>query len=237
WLGWRRGTFSLGLIGYQLSRIPYTYYEAGTLVRDSFEDNENAYLLSFGYPLMEDEIYIGATSRIIRQEFTKVPARAMGWDIGLGAILRMSSRSFLGFSVDRGAKLVWDNGRSDQGKLTAKLGTSYRFMDTPRLKSMAAFEFLQKKEEPLSSSLGMEVSFGFFDKPKFMFESVSLRAGVSDYVLENRYGVRENMNADLKWSAGLGLRFNLSGQILQFDYSMNANILGNQQRLSLSWEL
>ncbi|MHB9156012.1 MAG: PorV/PorQ family protein [Endomicrobiales bacterium] len=129
-------TFGIGMISNRLGGVPYTYLDAaGVIVRDSFDDAENAYYFSYGFPLFQerDNVYAGATLKYITQQFSKIEgASASGYDVDFGLLYNYATLNF-GLLIERGAVLTWANGHTDTGPLTTKFGISNEFALKPSL--------------------------------------------------------------------------------------------------------
>jgi hypothetical protein len=124
-IGNRTNTFGFGMINSSLSGVSYTYLNgANEIVRDTMEDTENAYYLTYGFPVWETAgaMYLGASVKYITQQFSKISgATATGYDMDVGLLYRYGSLG-LGAVLQRGVEMNWANGRRDTSPLTAKAG-------------------------------------------------------------------------------------------------------------------
>ncbi len=237
------GSFGISWIHTGIDNIPHTYLdESGNIVRDSFNDSEDAYFISYGSSILENQFLIGGNLKILRQSFTKIPdANATGWDLDAGMIYSISDRNNIGLLLQKGVTLKWANGHVDKGPLTAKAGTSYKFVNKERLQCLAACDLLQAKSHPLEGHFGGELNY--IPQPvklsanDLSLNKISFRCGIDGIVLENRYGNIDQMNNHTNWTLGLGLNFNILNQGLQIDYNFGSYRLGDKHRLSFILEI
>lgn len=232
-------TFGIGMISNSLAQIPYTSLDPATnkITRDTFDDSENAYFISYGFPLFSgsDNIYTGFTMKYITQQFTKVEgANASGMDMDFGCLMNLGTLN-LGLVFQRGVDLRWDNGHTDSAGMTSKAGLSNTFHFKRNLSLLASADVIQRHSEPLSGNFGAE--FGY-RKPSvsgvFGFDGLLLRMGLENYVLENRYDYKSKLNSTMNYTAGIGLNMTCFGMSLQLDYAMGTYRLGDKNRVSIN---
>ena len=157
-----KGTIAVGMINSGLDNVTYSYLNtSGQIVRDSFQDTENAYFVSGAVPLLasNDNLYAGATLKYIQQDFSKIAgASATGYDADFGLLYCLGDAG-IGLVVERGADMTWSNGRNDSAGLMTKLGVSNRFGLSKYLSILGSLDVVQRKDEPLEANAGGE--FGF----------------------------------------------------------------------------
>lgn len=231
-------TFGLGVISNSLSGVPYTYVDgSGRIVRDSFEDSESAYYLSYGFPLLQDNdsIYAGASLKYITQSFSKIDgatASGMDFDFGLLYIYRTLS---LGLVVQRGVDLRWANGHTDSGSLTTRFGVSNEFFLNDTVSLMPAIDLTQRQGDPLSANFGAELAYRKIEQSRiFGVDGVFLRLGLDSFVLEDRYGYSGFLNNNLNYTMGVGLELTCLGYGFQMDYATGSYRLGDKTRISVN---
>jgi hypothetical protein len=226
----------IGWINNLLDNIPYTYLDTdGSIVRDeTFQSIDNAFLLSYGDRLTlrdREKIYFGIGLRFITQQFTKIEdATAFGYDI-VGGIILKSGRTNLGFMINRGTILQWANGISDSGPLGVRFGISHRFFLLTNLQFMPVIDFVQRQMFPFSTNIGFEIDWMMLGMVKDLF----FRAGVEEFVLEDRYNYQQKMNESLQLTFGTGLKFEYNFIKFSLDYMYGIYRLGNKHRFSFSW--
>lgn len=237
-IGNQSNTFGLGMLSMSLSKIPYTYVDASDhIVRDSFEDAENAYYLAYGLPLYqgEDSFYAGASFKYISQQFTKIEgATATGYDMDAGLLYSGESLN-LGLVIQRGAAVTWANGRTDTSPLTTKFGVSKSFSLARSLYLTAAADVVQKQNNPLSLNTGMEWGLQrIFRSRALSLEGLFLRGGVDSLVIEDRYGYRNAMNENMNYNAGFGIDVTVFGTYVQLDYVFSSRRLGDKNTIAVN---
>lgn len=231
-------TFGVGVVAMGLNNIPMTYVDSSDrIVRDTFEDTENAYFFTYGLPLLAGEygLYAGTTFKYITQQFSKVhDASAHGYDIDAG--LLYSARTIhIGLVIQRGAAMIWANGHTDTSPLTTKFGVCKNFPLNNSLVVTGAADVIQKQDYPLALNSGAELGYiNVFKTQALTMDGIFLRTGIDSLVIEDRYGYRNDMNANLNYNAGLGISMIVFSCTLQLDYVFSARPLGAQNTMSVS---
>lgn len=235
-------TFGIGMISNSLASVPYTTLDTATnkITRDTFEDTEKAYFVSYGFPLFSgsDNIYTGFTMKYITQQFTKIDgANASGIDMDFGCLMSLGTLN-LGLVFQRGVDLRWDNGHTDSAGMTSKAGLSNTFHFKRNLSLLASVDVVQAHNEPLSGNFGAEFGYRKASMPAggavFGFDALLLRLGLENYTLENRYDYASKLNSNMNYTAGLGLNMTCFGMALQLDYAMGTYRLGDKNRVSIN---
>lgn len=234
----KSNTFGIGVVSLSLDKIPLTYVDSdGRIVRDTFEDAENAYFVAYGFPLFSgvDTLYTGVTFKYITQRFSKVEdASATGYDVDAGLLYDMGTLR-LGLVVQRGAVMTWANGRTDVSPLTTKFGASKDVLLKKSVMATGALDIVQRQDNPLALNAGAEI--GFLDVMKgrvLQMDGVFLRGGIDGFVVEDRYGYRDDMNKNVGYNAGIGLNISISSYMLQLDYVFSSRPLGARNTMSMS---
>lgn len=231
-----KGSMAVSVILMGINNVPHTYLGGdGSIVRNSFDNSEAAYYLSVGYPIFFDELLVGGSIKYITQNFSGIDGgSATGWDADAGMLLKLSNRLGMGFLIRKGATLNWATGHTDRGALKSKIGLSYIFDISDRVNLLSACDFIQEKDIPLKSSLGMELSF---DSETLIFNSASIRSGISGVTLENRYKNIGKLNESIQWNVGGGLKIDILNFNMQLDYTFSYYRLGSKHRVSLILKL
>lgn len=235
-----KGSMAISVILMGINNVPHTYLGGdGSIVRNSFDNSEVAYYLSVGYPLFFDELLVGGSIKYISQNFSGIDGgSAAGWDADAGMLLKLSNRLGMGFLIRKGATLNWATGHTDRGALKSKAGLSYSFDISDRVNILSAWDFIQEKDIPLKSSLGMELSFDSgIGGEILMLNSASIRAGINKLTLENRYKNIGRLNESIKWNVGGGLKVDILNFNMQLDYTFSYYRLGSKHRVSLILKL
>jgi hypothetical protein len=207
-------------------------------VRNSFNDSESAYFLSWGLPLFgsgeSNSVYAGMSFKYITQQFSQIQdASAGGYDIDIGLLYSINSLN-IGFMIERGAEMKWANGGNDQAGLLTKVGVSDKFWLGSNISLLGSLDLAQRQSQPMMAYLGTEL--GYEKKlggDKIGFEGVFLRLGVDGYAVENRNNSASALNSTLNLTAGVGLNLVCFGSDLRLDYAMGTYSLGDQNRVSL----
>lgn len=230
-------TFGVGMMSLGLDGIPLTSVDsAGRIVRDTFKDTEQAYFLTYGFPIAagQDSLYAGMSFKYITQRFTKVSdASATGYDVDAGLLYDVGTTRF-GLMIQRGAVMTWANGRVDTAPLAAKFGVSRDVLLKQSVIATGAVDFVQKQGNPLALNAGAEV--GFYDLLKsrvLSLDGLFLRTGVDGFVVEDRYGYRDAMNKQISYNAGFGLDVTLMSYTVQLDYVFSSRPLGARNTISV----
>lgn len=233
------GTFGVGFVASGLSNVSYTTIdESGRIVRDSFDDSENACLAAYGFPLLEDGaggLYAGLSLTYATQRFSKIAgASASGYDFGAGILYGLGNLN-LGLVLQRGIVMQWANGHTDTGALTAKFGVSNRFPLAKNLSILGSADLVQRRDQPLSASAGAEFAYQPHIRGRAIgLNGIAVRGGIDGFAVEDRYGYRDKINSTVNLTAGLGIGITCLGYDLQMDYVMGSYRLGEKNRFSLS---
>lgn len=235
----KANTFGIGMISSGLKNVTYTTLDSsGKIVRDTFDDIENAYFISYGFPVLfsrNNDIYAGLTLKYITQTFTKIEgASAYGFDADFGLIYTLNNFN-VGFLLQRGVDLKWSNGRTDLGALTTKLGISNKFIIKNNFSLLGSFDVTQRQNQPLTANFGTEFGcektwFGSY----LLVDGIFLRLGIDTFALEDRYGYRDKINSNINYTAGMGINLMCCGYKLQLDYALGSYLLGDKNRISLN---
>lgn len=231
-----KGSLGLSVVLFKINDIPHTYIDSnGDLYRGSFNDTESAYYFSFGYPVYKKELLLGGSIKLISQSFSGIQgASAFGWDVDAGMLLLLTPRLNLGFLLSKGAELKWESGYVDKDSPNSKIGISYNYGFMKKMNILGACDFIQKKNVPLMASLGFELSFlPEYSKDKNRLGKASLRAGVEKLTVENRHGYLRELNSDINWNAGGGMKIGVYGFDIQLDYSFNFQKIGSKHIVSI----
>lgn len=230
-------TFGVGMMSLGLDGIPLTRVDsAGRIVRDTFKDTEQAYFMSYGFPLVSgrDSLYAGVTFKYITQRFSKVSdASATGYDMDAGMLYDFGTMRF-GLVIQRGAVMTWANGRTDTAPLATKFGVSKDVLLKRSVIATGAVDIVQKQGNPLALNAGAEVGVRDLLKSRSLsMDGLFLRTGVDGFVVENRYGYRDAMNKEISYNAGLGLDMTLMSYTVQLDYVFSSRPLGARNTISV----
>ena len=233
----QNSTVGFGWINTGLDDIPHTYLESGKIVRDTFNDLENAYFISYGcsFSSGEDNVFAGTTIKYITQKFSKIEyANASGYDIDMGMIYNWDDLN-VGLLLQRGVVLKWDNGHKDTGPLTAKLGISNKFMLTNSFSSLGSIDFIQRQKQPIFANVGTEWGYETKIPEKSLgIKALYIRAGIDGLAIENRYGYRDKINNNINYTVGSGIRIYSWGLQMDIDYAFGWYTLGSKNRFSLN---
>jgi hypothetical protein len=232
------GTVGLSWISTGLDNIPWTTIdESGNIQEDSFNDRENAYILSYGRSMVEKNFNVGANLTMVNQKFSKVPdGSAIGYGLQGGLLYGFNSRFSVGLVLDSGIKMTWANGHVDKGELKNKLGLAYKAVNRKKLSVLASVDLIQTRNRPLEGHFGGE--FGYKAKAgidSLLLEELAFRAGVDGISLEDRYGNQGMLNENINWTMGAGFKFAFFKQSLGFDYAFGSYRLGPKHRFSFSF--
>lgn len=232
-------TFGVGYISNNLGGVSYTNINgSGNIARDTFDDNENAYFISYGFSLLDMErINFGGTFKYITQEFTKIEgARAMGYDMDIGVLYQLDRYTNIAAVLQRGVELSWDNGHKDSGAFSTRFGASKKFFIVSPLSILGSADVVQKQNTPLTGYFGAELGFApDFLGEIFGFEGAYARLGLDGFALENRYDYKDKLNNNLNYTAGLGVKVSYFGFGIHLDYVLGSYRLGGKDRFSLSF--
>lgn len=229
------GTVSLSWISNSLDNIPWTTVDgSGRIQQGSFNNSENAYIISYGQALVDKDFYAGVNLKFLNQKFSGIPgATATGYGLEGGLLYMIDARLTLGLVIDGGIKMKWSNGHQDQGSIRNKFGIAYKIVNKNRVSLLAASDLVQTRNRPLQAHLGGE----FVYKPALgneavLFKKLALRFGIDGIALEDRYNNQGLMNEDINWTMGTGFMFGIMHQDLGFDYSFGSYRMGTRHRFS-----
>ena len=226
------GSFAISWIHCGLNNIPYTWMApSGEIIRGTLSDRENAYLISYGRPLGSGKFLVGGNFKLITQKFTKIEnASALGYGLDAGLIYSFAQDLKLGILIQNEIKLKWDNGHKDKSPLKIKVGTSYKFLKKKSTSIVGLMDLIQTQNQPLCTRLGSEFNYLL---PSSKITLLSLRAGIDELTLENRYGNISEINEHINWTLGTGVKVNILKHSFQIDYAFGSYRLGNKHRISL----
>lgn len=230
--------FALGLINSTFENVLLSSEEGVAL--GTFENPSNAFFLSWGMPIWEDNtnLYAGVSLKYITEKMEGISGgSASGYDIDVGVIYNIFETLNFGLVINKGAEMKWDGGESDNAALKAKFGVSNQFNLTEKLKVIGALDIVQAQKEPLNSNLGVELSyFDIYENYYLGLSGVHVRGGVNSLALENRYGVRDDLNKNITYSIGFGIDLIVFGKFLQLDYALGlGNLFDRQNKISLNF--
>jgi len=219
-------TFGVGLITNNLNNIPYTYVDgSGSIVRNSFNDTESAYFLSWGLPLFgmgeTNSIYAGMSFKYITQQFSQMQdASAAGYDIDMGLLYSIDNIN-IGFTIERGSEMKWANGGKDYAGLLTKIGVSDKFWLGSNISLLGSLDLAQRQSQPMMAYLGTELGYEKrLGGENIGFDGIFLRLGVDGYAVENRNNSASAINSTLNLTSGIGLNLVCFGSNLRLDYAM-----------------
>ncbi len=229
------GSFAISWIHCGLNNIPYTWINSsGEIVRDTLSDQENAYFISYGRVLglmSSNDFLVGGNLKIITQKFTKIKdASALGYGLDAGLIYSFSQDLKLGILLQKEIELKWDNQHIDKSPLRIKIGSSYKFLKKKSTSILGAIDLIQTRKQPLCAHLGSEFNYLL---PSSKLSLLSLRAGIDEITIEDRYGNIAQLNNHINWTLGTGIKMKFFKHSFQFNYAFGAYRLGNKHRISL----
>ena len=230
--------FALGLINSSMKNITFSDDQGNE--GKSFSDTQNAVYLSWGIPVWESStnLYVGASVKYIMEKMDGIDGgTASGYDIDAGVIYNVFETLNFGMFLGKGASMTWDGGESDAAALTSKFGVSNNFRLSDKFKLLGSVDIVQVQKEPLGANIGLEFGcVNLFDSDSFGLNGLFLRGGVQGYALENRYGVKEDINKNVTYTAGFGLEMTVLGKYFQLDYAMGmGNLFDQQSKISLNF--
>jgi len=230
----RKGALGFSVLRYEVTDVPHTYLENGSIVRNSFNDTESAYYISFGYPAAGRSVLVGGNFKYISQNFSSISgASAWGWDLEAGILLSITGNVKVGFLAAKGPELHWENEHVDRDFLKTKVGASYKYMMSEKTDLTGAVDLLQSKDMPLTGSAGLEFAYRPEIDGVARIDSVAARTGISKFALENRYDNIDQLNKQLNWNIGFGANVGVSKLDLQIDYAFSSLRLGANHRISV----
>ncbi|MFH1379308.1 MAG: hypothetical protein ABII23_03405 [bacterium] len=232
------GTVGVSWISNSLDNIPWTTVDgSGQIQQSSFNDSENAYIISYGQSFIDRDFYAGVNLKYLNQTFSNInDASAAGYGLEGGVLYRLDSRLSIGLVIDSGIKMKWSNGHQDQGSIRNKCGASCKIVNQNRLSVLVAADLIQTRNRPLDAHLGSEFTYKLaLGNEAVMFKKLSLRLGVDGLALENKYNNQGIMNEDIKWTMGTGFTFAIMNQDLGIDYSFGSYRTGALHRLSFAF--
>ncbi|GEM_PF-550982 len=224
-----KGAVSFSYISMEIDNIPHTCDEG--VIKNTFSSIDRAFILSAGYPVLNDNISMGGSLRYISRDLGFSGAEASGWDAQIGKILSLTEGLNMGFTVERGPDMRWESGRRESGEVMAKLGFGYKYVFTEELSLISATDFIQRKEMPLKASAGGEFSY----RPDFPnIPALFVRAGLNRLAIENRHGYMSKINETLRWCLGFGMEFDYFDFKMRVDYAFVKASMGSDHLLSLA---
>jgi hypothetical protein len=219
--------FAFGYINSKIDNVTESN-EAGNET-GSFSDSQNALYLSWGMPVWESNtnLYVGASIKYVMESMGSIDGgTASGYDIDAGVLYNVFDTLNFGLFIGKGASMKWEGGETDNAALTAKFGVSNNFTLTDKLVLLGAADMVQRQNEPLAANLGLEFGcLNIYDTGAFSLSALFLRGGLEGFAIENRYGVRDDINRNITYTVGFGIDVTVLGKYLQIDYALG---LGNQ---------
>ncbi|MBQ3834425.1 MAG: hypothetical protein II816_02785 [Elusimicrobia bacterium] len=226
--------FGLGYISSTMDNIQHTYMTGtNSIYRGTMSHTDNAYYLSAGLPIWQSDsaLYLGASLKYITYSFSSIGVSDSGIDVDAGAIYTIDTLSF-GLLFQKGVKMG-----EDHAPMTTKLGVSNLFTFNKKLQLTAAGDLVQRQDEPLVINVGAE--FGINNVValgSFGLNGIFLRAGVSEYAIENRYGVASDYNETASYNFGLGFDFNITDYYFKLDIAIcSGNIFEENTKFALNF--
>lgn len=226
------GAVALSIATFGIENIPLTEVDSGgNISRRRFSNKETAIMFSAGYPVLGNDILIGASVRYLSQDFDGVSgASASGWDFQIGQMFYLNEYINLGFTLQRGASLTWESGHKDVGDVTARLGLAYERGFGYRFDLIGALDMIQQKDMPLQVSLGAELAY---DPRIRNIRRVFARLGLDRFTVENRYGYMSRLNNTLGLSGGLGIQAAYQNYHLNIDYAIVNSPMGSDHLVTI----
>ena len=203
-------------------------------VLGTFDDSENALFLAWGKELVEHTLSIGLNVKFVQQKFTGIHgAQAHGTGFGLGVMCRLTEPLMLGLCVEDDFQLKWENGVTDKVPFKGRVGLAYMAFQN---NLTIAADLEQKRDWPIWGSIGFEYRIA----PRFLqaqdgstFCGLSVRAGLAEVILEDRYPDTEFHQAD-NLNGGFGLVWDEQKWHVRFDYAYGVQRLGMRHRFTFS---
>ncbi|MCL2144563.1 MAG: hypothetical protein FWH43_03610 [Endomicrobia bacterium] len=229
--------FALGLINSTMDNITHSDSLGNEI--GSFSDSQNAVYLSWGMPVWESStnLYVGVSIKYIMEKMDGIDGgSASGYDLDAGVIYNVFETLNFGLFIGKGAAMKWDGGETDNAALTSKFGVSNNFKLIDNLVLLGSADLIQRQKEPLSGNIGFELGYiNIYDSDVFGLSGLFLRGGVESIALENRYGVRDEINKNITYTAGFGIDMTIFGKYLQLDYALGlGNQFDRQSKISLN---
>lgn len=227
--------FGFGYISSTMSNIQHTYRTGeSSIYRGTMSHTDNAYYLSAGLPLWKNEenaLYLGASLKYITYSFSAIGVSGSGIDIDGGAIYSIGSLS-LGLLFQKGVKMG-----EDYAPMTTKMGVSNMFDLGKKFQLLGAADIVQRQDEPLIANLGAELGLrDVVELGSFGLNGIYLRAGISEYAIENRYGIASDYNETASYNFGLGFEFNITDYYFQLDIAIcSGNIFEETTKFALNF--
>lgn len=229
------GTLGLSWISNSLDNILWTTVDSNnTIQQDTFSDTEDAYILSYGQPFIDENFYAGLNIKYLKQSFSKIPdATATGYGLEGGILYKIDQRLSLGLVIDSGVTMKWANGHQDKGDMRNRFGAAYRFVNQEKLLFLVATDIIQMSNRSLEGHFGGEFAYmPHVGLDTIGFKEMALRFGLDGIALENRYNEQGTINDDINWTMGAGFKFIIMNQELGLDYSFGSYRLGARHRFS-----
>lgn len=229
--------FALGLINSSVDDVIESSAEG--LQKGTFSDTQNAFYLSWGMPLWEENtnMYVGASVKYISEKMDSSDGEtASGYDFDLGVIYNIFETLNFGLFINKGATMKWDGG-DDTAALTTRFGVSNTFDLGKKFFLLGAVDIVQVQKEPVSGNMGVEFSYMYeYGGYALGFNGLHLRGGLNGLALENRYGIKEEINENITYSVGFGVDIIVFGKFLQLDYALSlGNLFDQQNKFSLNF--
>ncbi len=92
---------------------------------------------------------------------------------------------------------------------------------------------VQTQKQPLCAYMGSEFNYAFTSA---RISLLSFRAGIDGINIEDRYGNIDQLNNNINWTLGTGLKIKIMNQVFQIDYAFGSYRLGSKHRISLITE-
>jgi hypothetical protein len=233
----RGSVFAVGLINSSMDNITKSDEQGNEYA--SFSDSQNSVYISWGMPVWESatNLYVGASFKYITETMEGIDGgSASGYDIDAGVLYNVFETLNFGLFLGKGAVMNWDGG-SDTAALTAKFGISNTFSLTEKLSILGRADIIQRQSEPVLANIGLEFAcLNIYDAGDFGLSGLYLRGGVEGAAMENRYGIRDEINKNVTYAVGFGIDMTIFGKYLQIDYAMGmGNSLDQQSKISINF--
>lgn len=223
----------VGYITSTMDNVQHTYYSGDDVIRDKMSHTDNAYYLSAGVPIWDDDssLYLGASLKYISYEFSDIGVSDSGVDFDAGILYAIDTLSF-GALFQKGVEIG-----PDEAPMTTKFGVSNKFSLTDKLHLIGAFDLIQRQKEPLTANIGAE--FGVKDivsTDSFGIDGIYLRVGMEGYAIENRYDISSDFNETTGYNFGVGADFIIVNTILQLDIAVcSGNIFEQNTKFTVNF--
>lgn len=201
--------------------------------------SQNAFLISYGHELLENQLFVGASYKIVNEKFYEHSAMGIfGLDIGLLYFVNQDFR--IGMSAQSSMNLKWDNDIEHVDRIpeSARAGIAYTF---PNKYLTIATDLQQSKDTPINLSIGAEFYYqtSTVNSLNLALSEFYFQTGIDRYFLEkveignDRYDINNGVNFTL----GLGMKIKLKDTSILFGYAAGFYSIFNRHRFTLGIEI